>query len=59
MDTLTDVSVGFWVDGRGLSVTSGFGIWHYCNSLMKLGEDFLCLIVGLGYPLPIHGLIVL
>lgn len=48
------------VDGRErLSGTSGFGVWHCCNSLLKLGDEFVCLIVGLGDPLPIHGLNVL
>ena len=56
---MTDVSVSFWVDGRGLSGTSGFGVWRYCNSPMKLGENFLCLIVGLENPFPLHGLNVL
>ena len=56
---MTDLSVGFRVDGRGLSGTSGFGVRRYCNSLMKLGENFLCLIVGLENPFSIPGLNVL
>ena len=59
-DTLTDVSAGSWVDGgEDLSGTSGFGVRRYCNSPMKLGENFLCLIVGLAEPLPINGVNIL
>jgi hypothetical protein len=53
-DTLTDVSAGSWVDGgEDLSGTSGFGVGHYCNGMLKLEEDFLGLNVGLGASFPV------
>ena len=53
MDTLIDVSAGSWVDGgEDLSGTSGFGVGHYCNGMLKL-EDFLCLNVGLEASIPV------
>ena len=49
MDTLTDVSVGTWVDGReDLSGTSTLDVGRDYNGMMKFEEDFLCLNVGLG-----------
>ena len=55
MDTLTDVSAGSWVDGgEDLSGTSGgLGVGHYCNGMLKLEEDFLCLNGGLEASIPV------